>query len=300
MKYTFAILALVSVLSNTANAALNIVTTTQDLAAIANSIGAQHVEIYSLTKGTRDPHFAEAKPSMIRKVHAADILMLVGADLEVGWLPAVLRTARNREVQVGGKGYLDLSQYVSILGVPTGTIDRSMGDVHARGNPHYWLQPDNALHIARAIASKLTELDAKHRTEYAKNLADFEQQLHTKIALWKEQLKYLKGEQVISYHTSLLYLANTFDFDIAREIEPKPGIAPSPSHLAELVSFIKNKKIKWLIMEPFYETRSADFLRRQTGINIVVVPQSVGSLPTIESYTDLFDSIVAAFNKAKK
>jgi len=280
-------------------ASLKIVTTTQDLAAIAKAIGGDYVNVKSLTPGTRDPHYAEAKPSMIRKVFRADLLLLIGAEMEVGWLPAVLRSSRNINVQLGSKGHLDLSKHVQLLGIPDAPVDRSMGDVHSEGNPHYWLDPQNGLKIAKAVSEKLAALDKEYALYYKNNFTKFEKTLTRKIVEWQESLSYLNGKQVVAYHTSLLYLANAFGFTIIKEVEPKPGISPSASHLSGLVSLIKQQNIKWLIMEPYYEKRSADFLNRKTGIKKVVIPQSVGARDKIKNYFDLFDAIVTAFNEAK-
>jgi zinc/manganese transport system substrate-binding protein len=294
------IFVLVSILlglcsSSISFASLNIVTTTADLAAIAEAIGGKHVDVYALTPGTRDPHFAEARPSMIRRVYRADLLLSIGAELEIGWLPAVLRSARNSDVQPGGKGYLDLSKHVDIIGVPTGPVDRSMGDVHAAGNPHYWLNPSNGLKMAVAITEKLSELDHNNASAYRDNLTAFETQLERKLSEWRQALAFLQGQPLVAYHTSLLYLANAFGFEIVKDVEPKPGIAPSASYLAELVNTIKKQNIQWLIMEPYYEKRSAEFLNRKTGIKVVVIPQSVGAKDNIKNYFDVFDGIVAAF-----
>lgn len=301
MKKIFIVISLMLGMSSSqfALAGLKVVTTTQDLAAIAKAIGGEYVDVNSLTPGTRDPHFSEAKPSMIRLVFRADLLLLIGAELEVGWLPAVLRSARNRDVQIGGKGHLDLSRHVEILGIPSGPVDRSMGDVHGSGNPHYWLNPQNGLKMARAVSEKLIELDAEHVSDYKRNLASFETQLNSKILEWQKDLSFLNGKSVVAYHISLLYLAKTFDFKIVKEVEPKPGISPSASHLAGLVGVIKQQHIQWLIMEPYYEKRSAEYLNRKTGIKPVVIPQSVGAKKHIKNYFDLFDGIVTAFTEAQ-
>jgi len=273
-------------------AALRVVTTTEDLAALARAIGGESVEVVSLTPGTRDPHFAEAKPSMIRKVYQADLLILVGADMEIGWLPPLLQSARNGKVQQGSRGYLDLSLVVPLIGKMSGPVSRAMGDVHAKGNPHYWLDPHNGGRMAQAIAARLAELDPKHSAEYQTRLTGFEQTLKQKIEEWKTALAPLRGQSVIAYHTSFVYLADVFGLIIADEVEPKPGIAPSASHLNQLVNRIKNEKIGLLIMEPYYEKRSAGYLNDQTGIGIAVIPQSVGAMPQITNYFDLFDGIV--------
>lgn len=282
-----------------AQAALQVVTTTQDLAAIAEAVGAEHVEVYSLTPGSRDPHFAQAKPSMIRKIYGADLLLLIGADMEVGWLPALLRSSRNRQVLPGNSGYLDLSTTVTLLGKPAGPVSRDMGDVHAQGNPHYWLDPDNGRLMAQAIAERLVTLDPAHGDTYRRNLAAFQQRLADKMREWQAALVSLKGQKVITYHTSLIYLAKAFGFEIVGEVEPKPGIAPSATHLNRLIKRIEDDQIKLLIMEPYYEQRSVRFLQDKTGIRIGIVPQSVGAQPGIDGYIQLFDGIVSALKKTE-
>lgn len=286
-------------ISTNVHAALKVVTTTQDLAALAQAIGGGHVEVYSFTPGTRDPHFAEAKPSMIRRAFKADALLLIGAELEVGWLPAILRSSRNRNIQPGSPGYLDLSHHVELLGVPRGEVSRSMGDVHAAGNPHYWLNPENGIRMARAIAKQFSELDADHGKEYQAALDAFEKRMTQGLTDWKKRLAHLKGQKLIAYHTSLLYLADAFGFSIVKEVEPKPGIAPGAAYLSELVNFIKQENIRWLIMESYYETRSAKFLERNAGVKAISLPQSVGSGAAIKSYFDLFEGIVSAFERVK-
>ena len=289
----YAVLLYLVTLALNSQAALQVVTTTEDLAAIARAIGGATVEVVSLTPGTRDPHFAEAKPSMIRKVYRADLLILVGADMEIGWLPPLLQSARNGRVQPGNAGYLDLSLVVPLLGQMAEPVSRAMGDVHANGNPHYWLDPRNGARMARAIADRLSELDPQQRDSYQARRVDFEQTLARKLEQWQAALSPVQGQTVIAYHTSFVYLADAFGFTITDEVEPKPGIAPSAAHLSQLVRRIKAEQIDRLIMEPYYERRSAAYLHDQTGIRIAVLPQSVGALPQIKTYFDLFDRIVA-------
>jgi len=279
-------------------AALKVVTTTQDLAAIAQAVGGNRVEAISLTPGTRDPHYAEAKPSMIREVYQADVLLLVGADLEIGWLSPLLQAARNARVLPGGAGYLDLSTTVPLLGVPAGPVTRAMGDVHAQGNPHYWLNPANGLRMAQAIAARLSALDGAHAADYQANLNRFEQDLQIKLAAWQAALAPLKGKSVIEYHSSFVYLADAFGWVIVDHVEPVPGIAPGAAHLQKLVARIQAEQVGLLIMEPYYERRSASYLAEQTGIKVAVLPQSVGSAPEIVTYFDLFDGIVTALQKS--
>ncbi len=282
----------------TAAAAVRVVATTTDLAAIAGAVGGEDIEAVSLTPGPRDPHFAVAKPSMIRTVSRADLLLVIGADMEIGWLPPLLQRARNGKIQPGAPGYLDLSTVVPLLDVPTGPVSRAMGDVHPKGNPHYWLDPRNGARIARAIATRLAEIDAAHAQAYRARLNAFLQQLKTRYADWQARLAPLRRRPVIAYHNSMVYLAGAFGFQIATEVEPKPGIAPSASHLNQLMARIRNQHITLLIMEPYYERRSGRFLSEKTGIHVAVIPQSVGALPGIETYFDLFDGIVSRITAA--
>ncbi len=283
-----------------AHAGLKVVSTTEDLAALAQAVGGEHIEVYSLTRGTRDPHYAEAKPSMIRQVRDADLLLLIGADMEVGWLPALLKSSRNGRILPGSPGYLDLSTTVTLLDKATAPVTRDMGDVHARGNPHYWLDPGNGLLMARAISARLAMLDPARAERYQRNLDNFERQLAEQIGQWKATLAFLQGKKVIAYHNSLVYLAQAFDFEIVDEIEPKPGIAPSAAHLNRLIRRIKDEEIGLLIMEPFYERRSARLLQDKTAIDVVVIPQSVGAQPGIKDYLQLFDAIVFALSAVRE
>ena len=281
-----------------AHAALKVVTTTQDLAAITRAVGGEYVDVQSLTPGTRDPHFAEAKPSMIRKVYRADLLLLIGADMEIGWLPPLLQSGRNSRVQPGGSGYLDLSTNIRLLDIPTGTINRAMGDVHAKGNPHYWLDPRNGIRMSSAISQRLSELDPEHSDFYQSRQAAFEKKLTQKLAEWQKILVPLKDKPVIAYHKSFIYLADVFDFHIIAEVEPKPGISPSARHLNRLVDRIQKENVTLFIMEPYYERRSSQYLNQKTGINVAVLPQSVKSMPDIVDYFTLFDGIVASLKTA--
>lgn len=285
--------------SATSHAALKIVTTTQDLAALAEAVGGELVEVQSLTSGTSDPHFAVAKPSMIRKVFRADLLLIIGADMEIGWLPPLLQSARNVRVRPGNPGHLDLSSAVPILGKLSGPVSRALGDVHAKGNPHYWLDPRNGVHIARAIATRLGELDPEHAADYERRFLAFARTLDDKLLGWREELAYLENKPVIAYHTSFVYLADVFGFRIVDEVEPKPGIAPSAASLSTLLARIKTDDIGVLIMEPYYERRSARYLNEQTGIRIAVLPQSVGARKGIDSYFELFDAIVIVFKEVE-
>ena len=286
--------------SNYASALIRIESTTQDLAAIASSVGGQYVSSASLTKGTRDPHFAVAKPSMIRRVYKADLLLVIGADLEIGWLPLLLKSARNNKVQPGNSGYLDLSQSVKLLGIPDQAITRDMGDVHEKGNPHYWLDPRNGIKIAQAIAAQLTKIEPEHGDEFKANADAFSNRLRARYLQWQKALQPLKDKAVISYHNSLMYLADAFAFNIVAQLEPKPGIAPSATSLAHLMTVIKRENVSLLIMETFYEQRSSAYLKQHSGIKTAIIPQSVGAKQGIDNYFDLFEDIVKQLTKGSQ
>lgn len=283
---------MLAVLPATSHAALRVVTTTQDLAALARVVGGEDVQVESLTPGTRDPHYAVAKPSMIRRVFRADLLLVVGADMEVGWLPPLLQSSRNARVRPGSPGYLDLSTAVPLLGVKSGPVSRALGDVHVKGNPHYWLDPRNGVRMAESIAARLGELDPEKVTDYQRRFEGFKGQMETGILRWRSELAHLQDQPVIAYHTSFEYLADFVGFKIVDEVEPKPGIAPSAASLSALISHIEQEEVGTLIMEPYYERRSARYLSERTGLRVAILPQSVGAEEGLTTYAALFERIV--------
>ncbi len=275
-----------------------IVTTTTDLAAIATEVGGDLVSVKSLAPGTRDFHYLAAKPSMKRVVRDADLVLAVGADLEVGWLPLVLEGSRNPGILPGAPGYLDLSSTVTLLGVVSGPVNRAMGDIHPDGNPHYWLDPRNGMAIGHAIADRLGTLDPDNATRYQAQAEAFAKRLGESFAAWQDQVAFLRGRKLISYHRSFTYLAAAFGFEIVGEIEPIPGVDPTANHLRDLVDRIEQEDIAMIIMEPYYEQDTAAFLKRSTGIATATIPSSVGGMPDVETYTELFEYIVAALRQA--
>lgn len=286
-----AIAALAAGLAPPSAAELRVVATTSDLAALARAVAGEAATVESLTAGASDPHHAAARPSMIRTIYRADLLLVVGADLEIGWLPAALRAGRNGRVLPGARGYLDLSEHVRLLETRAGPVDRSMGDVHAKGNPHYLLDPENGRRAARAIAGRMAMLDAANAAVFRRNLAAFEAMLDARLPAWRARLAPLQGTAAISYHKTFSYLAEAFGFRIVDQVEPLPGIAPTASHLERLVDRIRRDGIRLLIMAPYYERRSAALLERHTGIRTAVLPQAVGAREDIRDYPALFDAI---------
>jgi len=272
-----------------AAAQLKVVTSTTDLADIASEVGGSLVRVRHISEGYQDPHFAEAKPSFVLQLRNADVFAFVGLDLEIGWMPLLIQGARNPKVSPGGTGYLDVSQAIPVLDRARGNVDRSQGDVHALGNPHYWLDPENGRRIARLFQRKFSELDFKNVAAYERNTKAFEARLNAAERDWQSQIAQIKGKPIVAYHTSWKYLAEYTGMNIVGFMEPKPGVPPSPSHLAGLILQMKRTGAKAIIMEPFYNRKDADFVASKTGAKVVILPSSVGGLRNkkLDDYIEL-------------
>ena len=276
--------------ANAALAQLKVVTSTTDLADIASEVGGNKVTVRHIGEGYQDPHFIEAKPSFVLQLRNADVWAFVGLDLEAGWMPLLLDGARNPKIRRGGSGYVDVSRAIPLLDVPRGAVDRSQGDVHPLGNPHYWLDPQNGRRIARLFKAKFTELDPKNAAAYDANTKAFEAKLNAAERAWQPQIAAIRGKPVVAWHTSWRYLANYTKMNIVGFMEPKPGVPPSPSHLAGLIQTIKRTNAKVIIMEPFYSRKMADFVASKTGIKVLLLPPSVGGERAITDYVQLLRS----------
>ncbi|MEO7855649.1 MAG: metal ABC transporter substrate-binding protein [Gemmatimonadaceae bacterium] len=262
-----------------ARAQLKVVTSTTDLFDIAKAVGGNKITATHIGEGYQDPHFIEAKPSFVLQLRKADVWAFVGLDLEIGWMPLLLEGARNTRIRQGGTGYLDVSTVIPVLDRPQGNIDRSMGDVHAGGNPHYWLDPENGRRIARLFKAKFTQLDPTNSSAYDANTRAFEARLNAAEKGWQGDLAAIKGKPVVAWHTSWRYFAKYNGMNIVAFMEPKPGVPPSPSHLYGVIQTVKRTGAKAIVMEPFYDRKVADLVAKQTGIKIVILPPSVGGLP---------------------
>jgi zinc/manganese transport system substrate-binding protein len=272
-----------------AAAALRVVTTTSDLAAIAHEVGGDKVQVDALGKGYQDPHFIEPKPSFILLVNRADLLIVVGRELEVGWLPPLITSARNSKIQVGGSGYLDASGNVKILEIPTGQITRAMGDVHPSGNPHYWLDPDNGRRIALAIRDKMSELSPGDKAYFADRYSDFDRRLGEAQKKWDAVMAGYKGTKLVTYHRSWPNFVERFGLDVIGYVEPKPGIPPSPSHTLELIDEMKRQGVKLILMEPYFDLKTPQAIAGQIGGKVLVLAPSVGGTKEATDYIQLFD-----------
>ena len=312
---------------------LRIVTTTTDLAALAEAVGGDKVEVTTIATGREDPHFIAAKPSYMMVARKADLWIRVGMELEIGYEELILDGSRNPKIRIATPGHLDASVGVLRLEVPTQKVDRSMGDIHPLGNPHYWLDPLNGRIVAKNIGLRLAELAPEHAAFFNKQVTSFQRQLDERMfgsalvakyggnklwaALLKNRLDELLGRQaepalggwlaamrphagqrIVTYHRSWSYFAHRFDLVVAGELEPKPGIPPSPGHVADIVKRTKAEGIKLLLMEPFYSRKAPDLVASQTGITVISCANSVGGQPEATDYLAMIDNIVSRVSTA--
>jgi len=300
MKRTHLLLSvvLVAALTGNAQAALRVVASLQDFASIAQAIGGDRVEAFALAKGYQDPHFVDAKPSFIIKLSRADLLIVAGLELEIGYLPPLIDQSRNAKIQPGNAGYLDASIGCDILQRPTQVVTRAMGDVHPYGNPHYWTDPENGRVIARAIAGKLSELDPAGKATYDKNLAAFDARLDAKEKEWDAKMAPYAGTKVVTYHESWPNFAKHFKLEIMGTVEPKPGIPPSPTHTLEIIDLIQHDKVPAILVEPYFDTKTPNYIGAKTGAKVLMFYPSVGGIPAIKDYFALFDYDVNTFVSA--
>jgi zinc/manganese transport system substrate-binding protein len=272
-----------------ARATVNVVAATEDLADLTRQVGGDKVKVETIARGYQDPHFVEAKPSFILKLAKADLLVVVGRELEIGWLPPLVDQSRNGKIRPGSDGYLDASLSARILDIPTGPITRAMGDVHPLGNPHYWLDPDNGRRVAKAIADKLARLDPGNASTFAARYADFDKRLAEAEKRWDAMMAPYKGLRIVTYHKSWPNFAERFSLDVIGYVEPRPGIPPSPGHTLQLMAEMKRQGVKILLVEPYFDLKTPNSIGRETGAKVLVMPPSVGGEKEITDYFKLFD-----------
>jgi zinc/manganese transport system substrate-binding protein len=255
-------------------------------------VGGDKIKVESLARGYQDPHFVEAKPSFVLKLNRADLLIVVGRELEIGWLPVLITQSRNAKIQPGAAGYLDASLTAKILELPTGQITRAMGDVHPLGNPHYWLDPENGRRIAKAMQAKFSEMDGANAALYAQRTADFEKRLTDAQQRWKAAMAPYSHVKVVTYHRSWANFADAFGIDVIGYVEPKPGIPPTPQHTLDVIQAMKSQNVKLIMVEPYFDTKTPNSIASATGGKVLVMPPSVGGLPAAGDYFKLFDTDV--------
>lgn len=312
---------------------LRVVTTTTDLAAIARAVGGDRVDVAAIATGREDPHFISAKPSYMMAARRADLWIRVGLELEIGYEELILDGSRNPRIRIGTPGHLDASEGVLRREVPTQRIDRSMGDIHPQGNPHYWLDPLNGRIVARSIGERLAKLAPEHADYFQERTRAFQQELDERMfgpdlvrefggsklwALllkgrfddvlrgrsdgepggWLASMRPHAGARIITYHRSWSYFARRFGLIVAAELEPKPGIPPSPKHVAEVIKRAQAEDVKVLLMEPFYERKAPDLVASQTGLKVIVCANSVGGQPGTVDYLSMLDNVVSRVSTA--
>jgi len=268
---------------------LNVVTSTTDMAALAQEVGGDKITVEAIARGYQDPHFVEAKPSFLLKLKNADMLISVGLQLEIGWLPPLVTQSGNPRIQVGAPGFLDASQFAEILDLPTGQVTRAMGDVHPLGNPHYWLDPDNGRRVARGIAQKLGEMDTADSQYFQERFQDFDRRLTAAEKNWDAQMAPYKGRKVVTYHTSWSNFAKHFALQVVGYIEPRPGIPPTPAHTIEIIQLIKRDNVKVVVVEPYFDLKTPNSIGSATGAKVIVLLPSVGGEKEVTDYFKLFD-----------
>jgi ABC-type Zn uptake system ZnuABC Zn-binding protein ZnuA len=292
------VLAATTVPPATAESKLQIVTATTDLAALAQEIGGDKIDVESIARGYQDPHFVEAKPSFLLKLRKADLLIVVGLELEIGWLPPLITQSTNPRIQVGSPGYFDASRFAKILEIPTGAVTRAEGDVHPQGNPHYWLDPENGLRIAKGIQNKLSEMRPGNAAYFAERYDSFEQRIKQADQNWLAAMKPYAGRKIVTYHRSWPNFAEHFGLNVVGYVEPRPGIPPSPQHTVELIGMMKRDGVKVIAVEPYFDLKTPNAVARETGAQVVVLTPSVGGEKEITDYFKLFDYDIAKLKQA--
>ncbi|HKR07414.1 MAG TPA: metal ABC transporter substrate-binding protein [Bacteroidia bacterium] len=281
-----AILSLVFRESNAGK--IKVVTTLMDLKSITEFIGGDKTEVFSIATGYQNPHFVDPKPSYIIKLSTADMFVTIGLDLETGWSPSLLASSRNKKIQKGNPGYVDASEGVTLQQVPS-SINRAEGDIHAFGNPHYWLDPVNGKVIARNICDGLIRVSPENKSFFEANLLAFNAKIDMKLKEWQAKIAPYKGTKIIAYHNEWCYFENRFGLKIVDFLEPKPGIPPTPSQLVKIISKVKANNIKVIITSPYFTTSSSEVVSKQTNAKTVVLATSVGAFDNIKNYFDVFD-----------
>ncbi len=280
-----------------AHAELRVVTSTPDLAAIASAVGGSRVKVKALALPTQDPHWVDAGPNLALELSKADLLLAVGAELEVGWLPTLQVGSRNGKVQKGAPGYLECADLVELLDRPTAKVDRSMGDVHPSGNPHYMFDPRQVEKVAVGIARRMSELDPEGKAAYLSQATRFVSDLRAARAKWEERLKAARGREIIAFHRSLGYLADWLGLVIVDEVEARPGVPPNPSHVADVISRAKQRHVRAVVQESYYPTNTSQLIAQKIGAKLVQLPGG-SNFQSGQSYVAFMNQVVSALERA--
>lgn len=278
-----------------AAAELRVVATTSDLAYFAQTVGGDKVHVDAICQGTQDPHFVQARPSYMVTLSRADLVVAVGLELEVGWLPSLIQGARNPDINPGHPGYFEAASAVKPIDIPQGGVDRSRGDIHPFGNPHFWLDPLNAKLAVRALAERMAQLDASDAAVFRANAAAFERRIDTKMREWSARMAPFKGAKIATYHATFNYFHNRFGLTSIGYLEDRPGIPPSPAHLVDLIRQMKEQRVPVIFHEAFYDHATSDMVGARAEAKVLVLPTSVGGASGTETYEKLIDYIIGRF-----
>lgn len=282
--------------SLSAFANLNIATTTPDLEAVVKSVGGDKVQVFSIAKGTQDPHQVEAKPSFMVKLRDADLIISQGLQLEAAWLEPLIRGARNPKIIASATGYLELGEQLDPIEVAKGNVSRAEGDVHPEGNPHFQLDPVRLGKSAVIIAQKLSDLDSSNGSFYKSNAEKFQKRMEEKNKEWKSRIEKTGIKEVVTYHKTFSYFLDRFGIKSSLQLEPKPGIPPTASHLIEVIDQMKRRNIKLVLIENFFDASMRDKLKTEVpGVKIAMVPVYVGGEPNIKTNEELIENLVRVF-----
>ena len=278
--------------AGSASAALNIFACEPEWGALARELAGDKGSIYTATTALQDPHRIEARPSLIARARSADLLVCTGAELEIGWLPLVQTQAGNARIQTGRPGYFEAARQIALLEIPQ-RLDRSLGDVHAAGNPHVHLDPRNIAKIAATLTERMAELDPAEASQYRSRGATFLERWQQAIARWEKEAAPLKGMSVVVYHRDLTYLMNWLGMREAGALEPKPGVPPSTGHLSELVAALAKQPARAVVRSVYADPRPAEWLAERAHIPAVTLPFTVGGSEKAKDLFGLFDDTLA-------
>jgi ABC-type Zn uptake system ZnuABC Zn-binding protein ZnuA len=277
---------------------LKVATSLTDLASVAQFVGGKHVTAQSLCRGYEDPHFVPAKPSLMKAIQHADVFVSTGLELDGGWLPLVLPGSRNPKIQPGTGGFVDASQGVQVLEKPVGTVSRAEGDIHPLGNPHYYLDPKALEVVADHLAEVFSRLDPANATDYAANAKAFDERMDASLEKWEKELAPYKGAAIVPYHKNFIYFIDRFGLKEFGDVEPKPGIPPTPRHIAELAEAMKQSGVKVVVYGPYYKADASNEVAKRAGGVAVEVATEVGGLPGTDDVFSKFDTLVASLTGA--
>ena len=283
--------------SHSSLAALQVFATVPEWGALAREIGGDKVSVFAATTALQDPHRIQARPSLLAQARRADLVVATGADLEVGWLPLVIRDSGNANIQPGRPGYFEAARFVTLLDVPV-VLDRAHGDVHAAGNPHIQLDPRNLFRIGEALAARLAELDPPNAQAYLAGYKAFAGKWQVAIARWEKEALPLRGVPLLAHHDSFIYLANWLGLKTVGTLEPKPGIEPTSGQLSGLVARQQNAPAKMVLRTAYQSAGPSLWIAEKAGIPAVMLPFTVGGTPEAGDLSGLFDDTVQRLLKA--